>query len=49
MIYARIEWREMEGKSEETNNVMESVDKRMNPFRYEANVLLTGLRDGTRG
>ena len=35
----------MEGKSEETKNEMEKADKRRNPFRFEAEVLLTGLRE----
>ena len=43
VIYARMQWLEMEGKSEETKNEMEKADKRRNTFRFEADVLLTGL------
>ena len=44
MIYARMEWLEMEGKSAEATNEAEKADKRGNPYRYGADVLLTGLR-----
>ena len=43
VIYAMMQWLEMEGKSEETKNEMEKADKRRNTFRFEADVLLTGL------
>ena len=42
VIYASMEWLEMEWKSEETNNEMERAYKRRNHFRFEADVLLTG-------
>ena len=42
VIYERMEWLEMEWKSEETNNEMERAYKRRNHFRFEADVLLTG-------
>ena len=45
VIYARMEWLKLEGKSEETKNEMEREDKPRNPFRFEADVLLTGLRE----
>ena len=45
MVYARMELLEMEGKSEETKNDMENVDKRSNHFRFEADVLLTRIRE----
>ena len=45
MIYARMEWLEMEWKSEETKNDMERADKRSNPFRFETDVSLTRLRE----
>ena len=35
----------MEVNSEETKNDMEKADKRRNHFRFEADVLLTGLRE----
>ena len=37
-------WLEIEGKSEETKCEMEKADKRRNPFRFEGDVWLTGLR-----
>ena len=42
MIYARMEWLEMQGKSTEAKDEMEKADKMRNPYRYEADVLLTG-------
>ena len=45
VIYARIEWLEMEGKSEETKCEMERADKRKNHFRFDGDALLTGLRE----
>ena len=48
VIYARMEWLEMEGKSAKAKDEMEKADKRMNPYRYEADVLLTGLREWDR-
>ena len=38
----------MEGKSEEAKDEIEKADKRRNPYRYEADVLLTGLRECDR-
>ena len=38
----------MEGKSEESNDDMEMADKRRNSFMFEADVLLTGLREWDR-
>ena len=45
VIYARMEWLEMEAKSEDAKNEIEKADKRRNPYRFEADVLLTGLQD----
>ena len=44
VLYARMEWLEIEGKSEEVKYEAEKADKRGKPYRYEADVLLTGLR-----
>ena len=41
MIYARMEWLEMEGKSAEANDEMEKANKRRSPYMFEADVLLT--------
>ena len=49
VIYARMEWLEVEGKSEDTKSDMEKAYKRRNPFPFEADVLLTGLRSGRSG
>ena len=38
-------WLEVEGKSEEARSDTERADKRRNTFRFEAAVLLTGLRE----
>ena len=42
VLYARMEWLEMEWKSAEAKDEAEKADKRRNPYRYEADVLLTG-------
>ena len=39
----------MEWKSEETRSEVVKADKRRNPFRFEADVLLTGLREWDKG
>ena len=44
VLYARIEWLDMEGKSDGDKYDAEKADKRGNPYRYQADVLLTGLR-----
>ena len=36
VLYASLEWLEVEGKSAETKRDMEKADKRRNPFRLEA-------------
>ena len=43
-----MEWLEMEGKTAEAKREVEKADKRRNPYRYEADVLLTGLREWDR-
>ena len=43
VLYARMEWLEVEGKTAEAKEEAERVEKRRNPFRYEPDVLLTGL------
>ena len=48
VIYARMEWLEMEGKTAEAKQEAEKTDKRRNPYMYEADVLLTGLREWDR-
>ena len=48
VIYARMEWLEMECKSTEAKDEMEKADKRSNPYRYEADVLLTGILEWDR-
>ena len=48
VIYARMEWLEMEGKTAEAKEEAEKADKRRNPYRYEADVLLTGLQEWDR-
>ena len=48
VVYAWVKWLEMEGKSTEANDEAEKADKRRNPYRYEADVLLTWLREWDR-
>ena len=43
MLYARMDWLEVEGKMAEAKGEAERVEKRRNPYRYEPDVLLTGL------
>ena len=43
-----MEWLVMEGKSAEAKEEMEKADKMRNPYRFEADVLLTGLREWDR-
>ena len=43
VLYARMEWLEIEGKSNEDKREAERADTRGNHYRYKADVLLTGL------
>ena len=43
VLYARMEWLEMEGRSAEDKDEMEKADKTRNPYMFEVYVLLTGL------
>ena len=45
MLYVRMDWLEVEGKTEEAKAEVERVEKRRNPYRHEPDVLLTGLRE----
>ena len=38
----------MEGKTAEAKEEVERVEKRRNPYRYEPDVLLTGIREWDR-
>ena len=40
-----MEWLEVEGKTAEAKEEVEKAEKRRNPYRYEPDVLLTGLRE----
>ena len=44
VLYASNEWQGVEGKTAEDKEEVEKAEKRRNPYRFEANVLLTGLR-----
>ena len=48
VLYARMEWLEVEGKTAEAKEEVERVEKRRNPYRFEPDVLLTGLREWDR-
>ena len=41
VLYASMEWLEIEGKSEDAKYDAEKADKEVNPHRYGADVLLT--------
>ena len=43
-----MEWLEVEGKTAEAKEEVEKVEKRRNPYRFEPDVLLTGLREWGR-
>ena len=43
-----MEWLEVDGKTGEANQEVEKAEKRRNPYRYEPDVLLTGLREWDR-
>ena len=45
VLYARMEWLEVEGKTAEAKEEVERVEKRRNPYRFEPDVLLTGIRE----
>ena len=48
VLYARMEWLEMEGKTVEAKEEAEKAEQRRNPYRYEPDVLLTGLPEWDR-
>ena len=48
VLYARMEWLEVEGKTAEANEEEEKAEKRRNPYMYEPDILLTGLREWNR-
>ena len=48
VLYARMEWLEVEGKTAEAKEEVERVEKKRNPYRFEPDVLLTGLREWDR-
>ena len=45
VLYAMMEWLEVEGKTAEAKEEVEKAEKRRNPYMYEPDVLLTGLRE----
>ena len=44
VLYA-MDWLEVEGKTAEAKEEVERVEKRRNTYRYEPDVLLTGIRE----
>ena len=45
VLYARMGWLEVEGKTAEAKEEVEKAEKRRNPYRFEPDVLLTGIRE----
>ena len=43
-----MDWLEVEGKTAEAKEEVERVEKMRNPYRYEPDVLLTGIREWDR-
>ena len=49
VLYARMDWLEVDGNTEEAKAEVERVEKRRNPYRYEPDVLLTGVEQADEG